>query len=249
MRTRLRITPALPSPCGFQIVRPTGPRAVRHGCGCRVLAPGLPDPRPPVWLVGVAGSVAGIEGRRTSSAAPRVLRRTNPKPRLDWAGRALLAAMCRSVPAGVRRHRLGTPGTIARWHRRLVAKKWTYPHRTGRPPIHDATVTLIAQLARQNPRWGYRRIQGELLELGRRVSASTIRRVMRRSRIPPAPIRDTDTGWRQFLCTQASTMLACDLFHVDCANGPSTSRGTGKIIRPRNRHGLSLFLEGPLARP
>ena len=149
-----------------------------------------------------------------------VLRRTNPKPRLDLADRALLAALCRYLPRMVRARRLVTPETIVRWHRRLVAKKWTYPHRTGRPPIDDAIVVLITDLARQNPRWGYRRIQGELLKLGYGLGASTIRRVLKRLRIPPAPIRDTDTSWRRFLHTQASTMLACGFFHVDCAVTP-----------------------------
>jgi hypothetical protein len=77
-----------------------------------------------------------------------VLRRANPKPRLDWADRAVFAALVRSLPTMLRRHRLVTPGTILRWHRRLVVKKWTYPHRLGRPPVEDAVVSLIEGMAK-----------------------------------------------------------------------------------------------------
>jgi putative transposase len=146
-----------------------------------------------------------------------VLRRTNPRPRLDWADRTILAALIRCLPGRLRAHRLITPGTVLRWHRRLVTRKWTYPNRTGRPPVSVQISTLIEQLATENHSWGYKRIQGELLKLGYRVGASTIRRVLKALKISPAPERKTDATWRQFPRTRASTMLATDFFHVDCA--------------------------------
>ena len=145
-----------------------------------------------------------------------VLRRQHPRPRLDWADRAVLAALARLLSGPQRAARLVTPGTLLRWHKRLVRWRWTYPHRTGRPPVNAKVAELIGQMARENPSWGYKRIQGELLGLGYRVGASTVRRVLRRLRIPPAPERGHD-AWRQFLRAQAETMLACDFFHVDCA--------------------------------
>jgi len=144
-----------------------------------------------------------------------VLHRQVPRPRLQPADRALLAAVSRMLPRTRWSCFFVQPETLLRWHRRLVAGAWTYPHRhTGRPPLDLKVQQLIVRLATENPRWGYQRIQGELLHLGVRVSATAIRTTLRRHGLDPAP-RRTTTTWRTFLRQQAAGVLACDFLTVD----------------------------------
>jgi putative transposase len=143
-----------------------------------------------------------------------MLRRQVKRRSFDPADRALLAALSRLLP----RSRWGafsvTPATLLAWHRRLVARRWTYPHRRpGRPKRNEETTALVVRLARENPRWGYRRIQGELLKLGVRLTASTVARILFDHRLGPAPRRGAT--WREFIRSQASHIVATDFFSVD----------------------------------
>src|SRR6266487_3142005 len=144
-----------------------------------------------------------------------VLRRQHPRPGMQPKDRALLAALSRLLPRARWSVFLVRSETLLRWHRRMVRRRWTYPTISkGRPPVSDEVQQLVVRLARENPRWGYQRIHGELLRLGLRVSASSIRRVLRAHGLDPAP-RRAATSWRSFLRQQAAGILACDFFTVD----------------------------------
>jgi transposase InsO family protein len=146
-----------------------------------------------------------------------MLRRHARQPKPTRADRALLAALSRSLPRVAWTGFPVKPETLLRWHRQLVARRWTYSHRApGRPPLESSLRKLILRLGHENPHWGYRRIVGELEGLGVTVSATSVRKVMLEAGLQPAPERSRST-WRAFLRAQAASMLACDFLTVETA--------------------------------
>jgi putative transposase len=166
------------------------------------------------------------------------------------ADRALLASLSRSLPRPAWAVFAIKPETLLRWQRQLIARRWTYSHRTpGRPPLERSLRELILRLADENPNWGYKRIVGELKGLGVTVSATSVRNVLLKAGLPPAP-RRTHSSWRAFLRAQASTMFACNFLTVETAflqgstsSSSSRSRRGGSStseleVLPRLRRGL-----------
>jgi putative transposase len=146
----------------------------------------------------------------------RVLERQVVRPQLTQTDRALLAAFSRVLPrAAWKRSLFVAPATVLRWHRQLVARRSTYPHRRpGRPATPAQVRELVVRLARENPAWGYRRIQGELVGLGIKLAASTVWTILKDAGIEPAPRRQ-DPSWAEFLRAQAASILECDFLTVD----------------------------------
>jgi putative transposase len=143
-----------------------------------------------------------------------VLRRQVVRPALRPSDRALLAGLGRLLDRRRRTRFFVQPETLLRWHRDLVRGRWTYAHGPGRPSIPAGTVSIILRLARENPAWGYRRIQGELARMGVVLAPSSVWAILRRNGVEPSPMRSGPT-WAEFLASQASSMLACDFFSVD----------------------------------
>jgi putative transposase len=143
-----------------------------------------------------------------------VLRRQVSRPRLDEPDRVFLAAAGQLLGRGTRSFFV-RPDTLLGWHRQLVRKRWTYARRRpGRPAVADEIRELVLRLARENPRWGYERIVGELAGIGARVSATTVAKILRQAGVSPASAR-AQLSWRDFLRAHADSIIACDFFTVE----------------------------------
>ena len=109
-----------------------------------------------------------------------------------------------------------TPDTILRWHRQLIAQKWTYPRKKmGRPPVSKEIEELVVRMARENPSWGYDSIQGRLKNLGHKIAPNTVQRILRGHGIESAPERRKKTTWKQFLRTHWDSLAAADFFTTE----------------------------------
>jgi transposase InsO family protein len=146
----------------------------------------------------------------------KVLQRQVARPRLNRRDRVLLAAASRAMTKTSWSSFIVRPETLLRWHRELVRKKWSYRRtgQPGRPPVDADVRDLVVRLGRENPRWGYQRIRGELLKLQIRISATTVRTILLRGGLDPAPRRAGPT-WTEFLRSQAAGILATDFFTVE----------------------------------
>lgn len=143
-----------------------------------------------------------------------ILRRRIRRPPMTWTDRIFLTAASRLLSRAQWRSFMVTPATLLRWHRRLVAKRWTFVRRPGRPAIRREIRAFVLRLARENPRWGYQRIVGELKGLSMVVSATTVRTWLRDAGLGPAGTRGGMT-WREFVRTHRRSMLAVDFFTVE----------------------------------
>jgi len=186
-------------------------------------------------LITLAGSWLPLSRHEEASLAAEILilrhqlavldrRQQLRRPNVNWADRALLAALLGVIPKA-RRHGLRllvTPDTILRWHRDIVRRRWaarSVRGKTGRPATRRNIQALVLRLARENPGWGYRRIHRELAGLGVKIAASTVWGILKTNSIDPAP-RRTGPSWSQFLRSQAEAILACDFFTAACSTAP-----------------------------
>jgi putative transposase len=213
------------SPAGHGNPRPLGRVGVQNSVALCLTPVGsisrrailrLFDPRSPRRIAHPRDERVAAPTRERRAPPPgAVLRRTVRRPELHDRDRAFLAAASRALSRDRWASFMVTPQTLLRWHRELIRRKWTYHRRTpGRPPLDPDTADLIIRLGRENPRWGCVRIQGELRKLGIRVGASTIRRILRRAGLGPAP-RRTGPTWSEFLRAHGRGVLACDFFTVE----------------------------------